>query len=158
MSAMSKERAEIAPGITVDRDEGFGKPVIKGTAVEVDEVLRRLAEGESMESLASDCELSLEGIRAALAYAAEIVEEEPKARGDHPVEEVSSGVVKDPAVRFGKAVLKGRRVDVASVLGFLAAGESFDEITSEYAVTHQQMRDALRFGYSLLARERVSAP
>jgi uncharacterized protein (DUF433 family) len=54
-----------------------GRPVIRGTRVPVDLLLRKLAEGASESDLLdADPHLTIEDLRAALAYAAEIVSHE----------------------------------------------------------------------------------
>lgn len=73
---------EIAPGIVVDKNVRFGKPVIKGTRVPVELVLGKLAGGTSFEELMREYELSRGDILAALSYAASIVAaEEVRATG-----------------------------------------------------------------------------
>jgi uncharacterized protein (DUF433 family) len=48
-----------------------GKPIVRGTRISVELLLEKLAAGESMEQLLeAHPNLTLEGIRAALAYAA----------------------------------------------------------------------------------------
>jgi len=55
----------------------MGKPVIKGTRLTIELILRSLAAGESMENLlASHPRLTKEGIYAALAFAADILKGE----------------------------------------------------------------------------------
>jgi len=50
----------------------MGKPVIKGTRIPVELILRKLSEGATLEELLDAYpHLSREDIRAALAYAAE---------------------------------------------------------------------------------------
>ncbi|MCX7601191.1 MAG: DUF433 domain-containing protein [Meiothermus sp.] len=50
----------------------LGKPVVVGTRITVEEILRRLAAGERAENiLAAHPKLTSEGLRAALLYAAE---------------------------------------------------------------------------------------
>ena len=41
-------------------------------------------------------------------------------------------IVSDPAIMHGKPVVKGTRIPAALILGFLAAGESPDDIIAEY--------------------------
>ena len=41
-------------------------------------------------------------------------------------------LVIDPEVRFGKPCVKGTRISVGDVLGFLASGMSTSEIVAEY--------------------------
>ena len=50
----------------------MGKPVIKGTRITVELILEKLINGESFEQiLESHPNLTIEGIRAAIAFAAE---------------------------------------------------------------------------------------
>ena len=51
----------------------------------------------------------------------------------------------DPGIRFGKPCLTGTRIDVATVVGALAAGESFEAIEQDYSLTHEQVLAALRY-------------
>jgi uncharacterized protein (DUF433 family) len=65
--------------------------------------------------------------------------------------EIFPGITMDPGVRFGKPCLRGTRVDVAEVVGAMAAGEDFDVVQEEYSLTHQQVLDALRFAAHIAA-------
>ena len=58
--------------IAVDPKVMFGKPVIKGTRITVELILRKLAEGMTYEQiLAHHPQLTAEDIRAAAAFAAD---------------------------------------------------------------------------------------
>lgn len=70
---------EIFPGISVDPDVRFGKPCIKGTRMDVATVIGLFAAGETVETASSEYELSVEQIRAALAYAAHVATHLPPA-------------------------------------------------------------------------------
>ncbi len=59
--------------------------------------------------------------------------------------EVFPGISMDPKIRFGKPCLTGTRIDVATVLGGLAAGASLEEIETEYQLSTEQIRSALRY-------------
>jgi len=67
---------EIAPGIVVDRQVGFGKPVIKGTRVPVDLVIGKMAGGMTIEEVMKEYDLKREDILNALSYAATLMKEE----------------------------------------------------------------------------------
>ena len=55
-------------------DVMFGKPVIAGTRITVERILRCLASGDTPEQIAADHPpLTLEDIRAAQAYAADFI-------------------------------------------------------------------------------------
>ncbi|MBI3467078.1 MAG: DUF433 domain-containing protein [Planctomycetes bacterium] len=58
--------------ITVDPKIMFGKPVIKGTRIPVELILRKIAEGMTeAQILGHHPHLSVEDIRAAVAFAAD---------------------------------------------------------------------------------------
>jgi uncharacterized protein (DUF433 family) len=59
--------------------------------------------------------------------------------------EVFPGISMDPDVRFGKPCLTGTRIDVATIVGALAAGESAETVASEYSLTIDQVRSALAY-------------
>ena len=65
--------------------------------------------------------------------------------------EVFPGVTMDPDVRFGKPCLTGTRIDVATVVGALAAGETAEIVASEYALTIEQVRSALAYAAHVAA-------
>lgn len=57
--------------------------------------------------------------------------------------EIFPGISMDPGVRFGKPCLIGTRIDVATVVGALAAGESIESVQDAYEVTREQILAAL---------------
>jgi uncharacterized protein (DUF433 family) len=59
--------------------------------------------------------------------------------------EVFPGISIDPDVRFGRPCLSGTRLDVATVVGSLAAGESFETVQVEYRISREQVLAALAF-------------
>ena len=59
--------------------------------------------------------------------------------------EIFPGITVDPEVRFGKPCLAGTRLDVATVLGTLAAGESFEAIEADYRITREQILGVLAY-------------
>ena len=63
--------------ITSDYTIMLGKPVIKGTRITVELVLRKIAEGASYNDLLDMYpHLSLDAIRAVMAYAADVIANE----------------------------------------------------------------------------------
>ncbi len=62
--------------VVVDPTIQHGKPVIEGTRVPVARVLGELAGGMSFEELMHEYGLTLKQIRAALQFAAELIEAE----------------------------------------------------------------------------------
>jgi uncharacterized protein (DUF433 family) len=65
--------------------------------------------------------------------------------------EVFPGITMDSKIRFGKPCIAGTRIDVATVLGGLASGASFDQIASEYRLTREQISAALRYAAHVAA-------
>lgn len=62
--------------IIVDPAIQHGKPVIRGTRVPVVRILGGLAGGMSIDELVREYAVTEEDVRAALAYASEIIEQE----------------------------------------------------------------------------------
>lgn len=55
-------------------------------------------------------------------------------------------IVISPEVRFGKPVVRGTRITVGDVLGYLASGMSEDEIVVDFPqLTHDDIRACLAF-------------
>ena len=67
---------EIYPGVTVDPAVMGGVPVIKGTRVPVEIVVGSLAAGDTPDMLKYSYDLTDDDIRAALGYAASVIESE----------------------------------------------------------------------------------
>lgn len=57
----------------------------------------------------------------------------------------------NPDVRFGKPCITGTWIDVATIVGTLAAGESVDTVAEEYALTPAQVRTALAYAAHVAA-------
>ncbi len=70
-----------------------------------------------------------------------------------PSIEVYPGVISDPEILGGEAVIKGTRVPVSLILGHLAGGMSIEELIYEYDLTVEDVRAAL--GY---AAKRIAEP
>lgn len=63
---------KITGRVVIDPNVRGGKPVIRGTRITVSDILEYLAGGMSQEEILADFpDLSVDDIRAALAYAAE---------------------------------------------------------------------------------------
>jgi len=60
--------------VVVDTEVMAGKPVIKGTRIPVDAIIRRLAEGLSIDEILKEYPLlTEEDVKAALRYAADVL-------------------------------------------------------------------------------------
>ncbi len=51
----------------------------------------------------------------------------------------------DPSVRFGKPCVAGTRVDVATVVGAVGAGESVAAVQEAYQLSREQVLAAVRY-------------
>ena len=68
---------QLSDRITVNQTVMVGKPVIRGLRITVEQILKALAGGVSIQDLLGDYpELEPEDINAVLLYAAELVSEE----------------------------------------------------------------------------------
>ncbi len=65
--------------------------------------------------------------------------------------EVFPGISMDPGVRFGKPCLSGTRIDVATVIGAVAAEENIEAVQQAYQLTHEQVLAALRYAAHVAA-------
>jgi len=66
----------ISPRVSVDPEIQSGKPVIEGTRVPVSVIVGAVAAGDSIEVIVREYRVSPEDVRAALSYAAKLLEEE----------------------------------------------------------------------------------
>lgn len=74
------------PGIVSDPKIMMGKPTVAGTRITVELILEKLAAGEPVDQILSEHpRLTAEGIRAAIAFAAEVL----RADSVYPVENVA---------------------------------------------------------------------
>jgi uncharacterized protein (DUF433 family) len=65
--------------------------------------------------------------------------------------EIYPGIAMDPEIRFGKPCIAGTRVDVATVVGALAAGDSFEEVQADYHLSREQVLAALGYAAHVAA-------
>jgi uncharacterized protein (DUF433 family) len=65
--------------------------------------------------------------------------------------EVFPGISMDPDIRFGKPCLTGTRIDVATLIGAVAAGETIETVAEEYALAVEQVRSALSYAAHITA-------
>lgn len=65
--------------------------------------------------------------------------------------EVFPGITMSPDVRFGKPCVAGTRMDVATVVGLIAAGETVETVVSEYQLSTEQVRAALAYAAHVAA-------
>jgi uncharacterized protein (DUF433 family) len=60
-------------------------------------------------------------------------------------------------IKGGKPVIKGTRVPVEVVVGAVAGGASWEEITEAYAITVEQVQSCLAFATEILREEQFLA-
>jgi uncharacterized protein (DUF433 family) len=65
--------------------------------------------------------------------------------------EMFPGISMDPDIRFGKPCITGTRIDVATLVGAVAAGETVETVAEEYALTVEQVRSALSYAAHVAA-------
>jgi uncharacterized protein (DUF433 family) len=63
--------------------------------------------------------------------------------------EVFPGITMDPEVRFGKPCITGTRIDVATVIGAISAGESIKTVEQSYVLSREQVQAALQYATHL---------
>jgi uncharacterized protein (DUF433 family) len=63
---------------------------------------------------------------------------------------LSPGIVSDPQINGGKAILEGTRVPVKIILIDLSQGMSVQEICEEYDLTEEQVKNALNYAAALV--------
>lgn len=58
-----------------------------------------------------------------------------------------------PDICNGKAVIKGTRITVATILGFLSAGDSYNDILKAYpSITKEDIRACLQYAHYIAKR------
>ncbi len=63
---------------------------------------------------------------------------------------LSSGIVSDPQINGGKAILEGTRVPVKIILVDLSQGMSVQEICEKYDLIEDQVKNALNYAAALV--------
>jgi uncharacterized protein (DUF433 family) len=67
-------------------------------------------------------------------------------------------IVMDPEIRFGKPTIRGTRITVADILGWLASGMSFEEVLEDYPhIVRDDILAALEYGASASDGRRVAS-
>ena len=66
-------------------------------------------------------------------------------------------IVVDPEICNGRPVIKGTRITVQTILEFLGAGDSVEDVLSEYpSLTHEDILASLRYSSRLMANHFTS--
>jgi len=69
--------------------------------------------------------------------------------------EIAPGITVDPKVRFGKPIIGGTRVPVDTVVARVATGMEIKRVAKEYAITENDVYNALHYAALRLAEEEV---
>lgn len=69
--------------------------------------------------------------------------------------EIAPRIVIDPAVRFGKPIIRDTRITVASILAKLAGGVVMEELMREYDLSEADIFAALHYAAERLADEEI---
>lgn len=62
-------------------------------------------------------------------------------------------IVIDPRIHHGQPVIKGTRVPVARVLGYLAGGMTFEDLQRDYDLSLEDIRAAMEYAADLISKE-----
>lgn len=74
------------------------------------------------------------------------------------MKEIAPKIVVDQKIRFGKPVIRGTRITVEEVLGFLAGGMDYEEIEREYGIKKEETIAAINYAASFLKGEVIKLP
>ena len=67
--------------------------------------------------------------------------------------EIFPGVSVDSQIRAGRPCLVGTRMDVATIIDALGAGESYESVERDYQLTREQILTALRYAAHVAAHQ-----
>ncbi len=73
------------------------------------------------------------------------------------MKEIAPRITVDPAVKFGKPVVKGTRVPVELVVGQLASGMTTEDVCREYELVREDVLAVLSYAAKHLEAEQVRA-
>ena len=71
--------------------------------------------------------------------------------------EIYPGIISDPEILGGEAVIKGTRIPVSLILGHLASGMSVDELIYEYDLVKEDIYSALAYAAKRIGEEAMHA-
>jgi uncharacterized protein (DUF433 family) len=69
--------------------------------------------------------------------------------------ELSPGITADPAVRFGKPVIRGTRVPADVLVARVATGMEIKKVAEEYGLEETDVYNALHYAAIRLAEEQI---
>ena len=71
--------------------------------------------------------------------------------------EITPDITTDPAVKFGRPVVRGTRVPVDLIIRELGGGMAMPDLMRQYGLTESQVRAALRYAADLVGAEELAA-
>ena len=71
--------------------------------------------------------------------------------------EIAPRISVDEKIRFGKPVITGTRVPVDLIIGKLAGGMTYEEVTTEYEITREDVLAVLDYAARILSSEEIKA-
>lgn len=70
--------------------------------------------------------------------------------------QLSSQITIKTGVRFGKPVIKGTRIPVATIVGKIAGGMTVNEVMKEYELKKEDVYAALQYAADIVANEDIA--
>ena len=64
-------------------------------------------------------------------------------------------IIIDEKIRHGKPIIKGTRITVDDVLGWLESGQDYDNIEQDYGITKEDILAVIRYASSIVRGEEV---
>ena len=64
-------------------------------------------------------------------------------------------IIIDEKIRHGKPIIKGTRITVDDVLGWLENGMDYDDIEQDYGITKEDILAVIRYASSIVRGEEV---
>ena len=144
-------RYQLYPHIIADPDILSGKPVVEGTQVPASNLLEEVASGKSLDEVARENGVTLDDVRAALAYGAHCIGEPVQAPinqihlPDESAESLTAAEAEAIALGLDPATLSplGRRL-LAQRAKIVASGipsPTWDEFDAEMAEMRRAAQD-----------------
>ncbi len=62
-------------------------------------------------------------------------------------------IILDPRICHGKPIIRGTRVPVARVIGYLAGGMSFEDVQRDFDLSQEDIRASLEYAAEPLGKE-----
>ncbi len=69
--------------------------------------------------------------------------------------EIAPRIVVDPALRFGKPIIKGTRVPVELILAKLSGGMTPEQVAEDYELTLADIQAALAYAAQVIGGEEI---